>query len=113
MTQTLTKNHFNFKEKKKLDINKLVLIFSVFLQSYVHKYTGSVNRSNINIYFLYKYSYASGFTTEYLLIECFRCIRLVTSAGKKKKKKKRGKIKGDRVKQNQKNISRKFHSNYR
>lgn len=47
MTQTPTKTPFIISKEKKLDINKLVLIFSVFLQlcTQVHrlrKYTGSV-----------------------------------------------------------------------
>lgn len=93
MTQTLTQKKKTFliferKKKKKLDINKLVLIFSVFLQSYVHKYTGSVNCSNINIYFLYKYSYASGFTTE-SICRVFWWDETPTSAVRKNKAKSR------------------------
>lgn len=95
MTQTLTKNPFLIskkrkKKKKKLDINKLVLISQCFYKvmytgtfQSLHKYTGSVNRSNINIYFINTVMHQV--SPQNLFVE-FRCIRLVGQNARLRKK---------------------------
>lgn len=88
---------FNFQ--KKLDINKLVLIFSVFLQlctqvhfQSLHKYTGSVHCSNINIFSIN--TVAHQFSPQHRFVECFRC----THFWKDTHTHTHNKIKRDRVK---------------
>lgn len=80
MTQTLTKKTQFLISKKKLDINKLVLISQCFYKvmytgtfQSLHKYTSSENRSNINIYFINTVMHQV--SPQNLFDECFRCIR--------------------------------------
>lgn len=94
MTQTLTKNPFLISppsKKKKLDINKLVLISQCFYKvmytgtfQSLHKYTGSENCSNINIYFINTAMHQV--SPQNVFVECLRCIRLVGRNARLRKK---------------------------